>query len=49
MRSKRLRIGVALAVCSVAALAVTAAWATGASHKPALKQGQAASVKTSWR
>jgi branched-chain amino acid transport system substrate-binding protein len=39
MRSKRLRVGVATAVCGVAALALTAALATGASQKPATKVG----------
>jgi branched-chain amino acid transport system substrate-binding protein len=46
MRSKRLRIGVALAVCSVGALALTAALATGASQKPALKLGQGTASAT---
>jgi branched-chain amino acid transport system substrate-binding protein len=39
MGSKTMRIGVALAICSVAALALSA-WATGASQTPKLKLGQ---------
>jgi branched-chain amino acid transport system substrate-binding protein len=39
MRSKRLRVGVALAVSSIAALALTAALATGASSRPVAKVG----------
>jgi branched-chain amino acid transport system substrate-binding protein len=47
MRSKRLRVGVALAACSVAALALTAALATGASQKPAaMKVGQGTASAT---
>jgi branched-chain amino acid transport system substrate-binding protein len=46
MRSKRLRIGVASAVVSAAALALTAALAAGASQRPTLKVGEGAASAT---
>jgi branched-chain amino acid transport system substrate-binding protein len=48
MRSTRLRIGVALAVCAVAALGLSAALAAGASQRPAavLGSGTASATKS---